>query len=147
MNQLQLFVATTECLRADLLRSLRRLRLLDRRLQDSTAAMRRILAQVTGGDGRAAEAPAPAAPVVLLPGRKRPRAASEADDHEKAVAARAAAATALTQEYLVHRQRAEHCSRLRVLVARELASNAEDLSQMVAMRIRHFSRSLRQQVT
>ncbi len=159
MNQLQLFVATTECLRADLLRCLRKLRLLDRRVQESTAAMRRIIALVVAHDRddngtppSAVGAQSAAPPIVLLGRRlKRPRSAAAADDteaartHAEKAAAASSSLSLLVQEYHVHRRRVEHSAMLRVHVARELASNAEDLSRMVAMRIRHFRRSLVQQ--
>jgi hypothetical protein len=133
MNQLQLFAATTEWLRADILRCLRKLRLLDRRLQETTAAMRGLVTRVAHER------------LTIQPhhsSRKRPRSGETPDELSSS---KRQTIDALVEAYHEQRRRMLHHSALRLLVAGELVSNAEDLNRMIAMRNLHFSRSLRQQ--
>ena len=88
--------------------------------------------------------------IVPASGRKRPREdPSSVSEARPGVASAGKTLSPVLREQEVHaymsaKKRVEELANLRVLVAMELANNAEDLNRMIALRLTHFSRSLRQ---
>src|SRR5258708_3474747 len=103
MNQLQLFVATTEWLRADLLRCLRKLKPLDRRVQEHMAVMRSVIKDLVEVSAKTLSTPA----VRAKTGRPRKREREEGNS--------SSSNTPLAQErdrlarlYVANKQRVDH---------------------------------------
>lgn len=127
MNQFDIFIATTECLRSDTIRALRRLRMLDDKIHRNMQTMRQIVDDIKQLQQ---------VPKRGVRGGKRLR-----DDSADRTTAENEVAELLGR-YQRCKSRVETVSSLRVVTGIELANTVEDINRAIALRMAHFSRSI-----